>query len=101
MPSSPRRSRPGRAATPTYLSFRSKAKAEVEILAEGRGFLRLHDPLDDSPELRLEVLRLLLAATLGVDVDDRLVRVGQHLCPAALLEDLDPVHEVDVAVVEA
>src|SRR5262249_33280181 len=48
----------------------SKAKAKVEILAEGGGFLRLHDLLDDPPELALELLRLLLGAPLRVDVDE-------------------------------
>src|SRR3954451_23919319 len=97
-PASERLARAGSGSNGLVLS--SKAKAEVEILAEGRGFLRLHDLLDDPPELRLEVLRLLVASPLGVDVDDGLVRVGQHLRPAALLEDLDPVHQVDVAVAE-
>ena len=37
---------------------------------------------------------------LRVEVDDRLVRVGQHLRPAALVEDLDPVEQVDLAVLQ-
>ena len=33
---------------------------------------------------------------LGVQVHERLVRIGQHLRPAALVEQLDPVGQVDV-----
>ena len=51
----------------------------------------LHDLLDELAQLRLELDRELLGLALGVDVHERLVRVREHLRPAALVEDLDPV----------
>ena len=60
-----------------------------------------HDLLDQLAQLGLELDRQLLGLALGVDVDERLVRVGQHLRPAALVEDLDPVEQVDLAVAQA
>ena len=74
-----------------------------------RGFYRgsrrvhvsLHDLLDELAHLALELLGRLRAFALGVDVHERLVRVGQHLRPAALVDQLDPVREVEVAAGEA
>ena len=42
----------------------------------------------------------LLVRPFGVDVHDRLVGVGQHLRPSALVEHLDPVAQVDVPVLQ-
>ncbi len=60
------------------------------------GFALL-DLLDDRPELGRELLRDLGRLALGVEVDRRLVRIRERLGPAAVVEDLDPVGQVDVA----
>src|SRR5215204_5936369 len=55
-----------------------------------------HRLFHQGEELLLEPLGIRLGLALGVDVDEGLVRVGQHLDPARLLEDLDPVERVDL-----
>ena len=48
----------------------------------------------------LERLRVFLRLALRVDVHERLVGVGQDLRPAALVEDLDAVHQVELLVTQ-
>src|SRR5712691_1753935 len=78
------------------------AKGQVELESSGRcGGFRLHDLLDESAVLLLQGAGVLLRAALRVQVDERLVRVREDLRPASLVEDLDPVHQLELAVLEA
>src|SRR5262245_1537522 len=70
-------------------------------LRSRRHAFALHDLLDDVAQLALQLGRDLLGVALRVEVQDGLVRVGQDLHPAALVEDLDPVEDVRLPVGEA
>src|SRR5262249_7259482 len=82
-----------------------KGQAVLESLDRARGgplrTLGLHDLLDELPVLRFESLRVLRRLSLRVEVQQRLVRVGEHLRPAPLVEDLDAVREVEPAGLSA
>src|SRR4051794_8619540 len=77
-----------------------EGQALLESLDGTRGRLPFDDLLDHRAELVLELFRALCRRSFGVDVDHRFVRVGQDLRPAALVEDLDPVEQVDPAVTQ-
>src|SRR5207244_12540411 len=62
-----------------------------------RRSLSLLDLVHERPQLARELVRLLARLALGVEVEERLVGIRQHLRPAALVEQLDPVGEVEVA----
>ena len=47
-----------------------------------------------------QLVRSLARPALCVEVDDRLVRVRQHLRPPALVEHLDPVEQIELAVAQ-
>ena len=66
----------------------------------GRRLLRLHDLLNHRVQLGLEGLRVLLGVPLGVDVNERFVGIGQNLGPAAFLEHLDSVCQIQLAVAQ-
>src|SRR6266700_2501796 len=78
-----------------------KGQPELEVTVFlGCRLLRLHDPLNHRVQLGLESLRVLLGVPLGVDVHERFVGVGQNLGPAAFLEDLDPVRQIELPVAQ-
>src|SRR5919108_2744858 len=65
-----------------------------------RLFALMQHVLDEAAELLFELRRSFLGVALSVDVDERLVGVGEYLRPASRVEDLDPVAEVDVPALQ-
>src|SRR4029077_3735690 len=83
------------------LNFSLCVRREQRTSGTGRGGFPLLDLVDERPHLASELVRDLARLSLGVEVEEGLVGVRQHLRPAALFEDLDPVGQVDFAAREA
>src|SRR5215475_13214561 len=89
----------------SIVPFRSRVKLNFSLCVrpESRasrargGGLALLDLVDEAAELARQLLRLLARLSLRVEMDERLVGIGQHLRPPAVLEQLDPVGQVEVA----
>src|SRR4026207_1571238 len=63
------------------------------LLGPRRRGLSLLDLVHERPQLARQLFGGLAGLALGVEVEERLVGIRQHLRPAALVEQLDPVGE--------